>query len=702
MPRRLSRRELLRFGSAGVLSALAGCQSLQDVFPDHPASTPAQQSPAGTLSGSVTTAEGTELADATVAALGADSERLAQTETDGDGTFRLDVSRPVWLQVGADGYHERVRAGRPGTPAHISLVEDRNTAALCFGGDVMFGRRFYTEPSDHRIPRFQIDSEDRRAAHDRILQYISPVFRSADLSSINLETPLTTADWRHPQKLYTYTSHPDAARALADAGVDYAALGNNHALDALRPGLTETTATLADAGIEYSGAGRTAENAWEPAVVEIDGLTVALLSCCTRVGAGYDVDWSADRSTGATHTFEQNGETLRMADSVGVAEATGPRLRERVATATESADAVVVQIHGGEPYQRTPTETIRRLTTAAAEAGADLVVNHHPHVVGGIEQIESAVVVWSLGNLVFDQKIFATFPSYLLRAYLSTAGVVEVGVVPVLIDGFVPKGVVGKPAQWITQTVASYSNVGVEWSEQALSYRSTDSPNRRSWRQTVSGEQRIYTRDRGWITAVEDGTVDLGRDLLPTGRFESVLIDETGYTAPLWRFDRNRIGVNPDFGRDGGGLRLRRLGGNDAALIFSNGRRIPVDGSVTVTFLYRTETDRAECLANWFSSTSGGSVRRDRFQLSSPDGNWTRAQFDLDPPVEQAYLTLVVRLPAPDRGERTLDVDDIRCIEWSGADGGQGYDHLRVDGEATVRFAGAQHKKGEWTPLSGQ
>lgn len=76
--------------------------------------------------------------------------------------------------------------------------------------------------------------------------------------------------------------------------------------------------------------------------------------------------------------------------------------------------------------------------------------NHHPHVIGGIERVHGAVVVWSLGNLVFDQRIWQTLPTYLLNVAETSNGVERVTADHVLLDGFVPHGVVGKPDRTVT------------------------------------------------------------------------------------------------------------------------------------------------------------------------------------------------------------------------------------------------------------
>jgi len=706
----VSRRVLLRLGGAGLAGGVAGCNRIADVFPPSPSADSRSQSPARTVTGQVVTGDGSGLAGVTVDAVAHDRTRLARTTTDGDGQFRLETDRPVWMRVTAEGYHDRVVTGRPGVDQRIGLTPDDETATLCFGGDVMFGRRFYEPPSDRRIPRFRIQYGNLREDHRRILDPVAPLLGAADVTSVNLETPLTTSDWRHPTKLFTYTSHPVAAGALADAGVDYVALGNNHAFDALRPGLLDTENELQSAGIAFSGAGRDSEGAWEPAVLEASGLEVAMLSCTTIVGGGQELDWSADRGTGGTHTVQQDGETLAFSEELGVAEATEQRLVDRVTEATERADVVVVQIHGGEPYRRTPTEEVRRLTETAAAAGADLVVNHHPHVVGGLERIGSTVVAWSLGNLVFDQQLWVTFPTYLLTAYVTVDDVVRVTVDPLLIDGFVPKGVVGKPNRWTTWVAAANSEDEFGITRNGLEFRkgSERTGESRELTRTLPGDGTIYARDRGWVSELDPGAADLGRDLLPTGTFESIDIDDTGHDGTLWLFDRERGGSRRGFGYGGGGgFRLQRVDRNSVPLILLNSRRIPVSGPLTATGLYRTSTSEGvELLVNWYPDTSGGAIRTDSWDLDSTRGNWERVTRELAPPEDTTHANLLFRLSPPGSGTRTVDVDDLRLIEWAdpGVIGGRGYDHLRVDRETTVRFGGAPDQPGEspWHRLPEQ
>jgi len=682
----ISRRALLSGAGMSLAGGLAGCSRLTSVFPRSRSLETVQQSERGAITGRVTDVHGTPVEAATVSAFAPDRDDIARTSTDGSGQFGLETSRPVLLRVTADGYKERVIAARPRQTHRVRLASAAGTATISFGGDVMFGRRFYEEGTDRLNPREPIDGS--LADHREVLAGIRPLLSSSDLASVNLETPLSTSDWRHPTKLSRYSSRPVAAQALAEAGVGYVALGNNHAFDALTPGLRDTVETLEETGIAYSGAGTSATAAWEPAVVDVSGLSVAFVSCTTIDGTQYDLDWAADSGSRGEVTVEDGGQSLTVPPGVGVASATEERIERRVEEAAERATLVVVQIHGGEPYRPTPTAEMRALTETAARAGADLVVNHHPHVVGGIDTIDSTVVAWSLGNLVFDRKLWPTFPTYLLTVDLAADGVRRVAVDPLLIQGFAPQPVVGKPNRHVAWKTAGYSTDGATLTAAGLSY-SRSVPDRERETRTLPGGE-IYSRETGWVSDVVDGPVRLGRDLLPTGTVESIDVDSTGYEGQLWRFDRTLRRTGPSFGDDGsGGFKLDRVGSNSAPAVISNSRRIPIDGDLTLACRYRTSASDGLVLeAGWYADTGDPRFSTDRWELDSTGGDWTLLTTELSPPTAATHLNVLVSLEPPGGGRRTAYLDDLRLVSWadSGTTSGRGFDHLRTETDATVEF----------------
>ena len=688
-----SRRRLIQaLGVAGV-TGVSGCQEMTELFPTNERED-APQSRSNAIDGQVVDTAETPIPDATVTALAERATQLDSTTTNRDGQFQIRTSRPVWLAVEAAGYIQRVVAAAPGRSILITVVDRSDTVAVTFGGDVMFSRRFYERPSDSLTPHQRIRPRQRRADHMQILDPVAPALTNGDITSINLESPLTTSSVRHPEKQFTYVSHPVAAEALTTAGVDYVALGNNHAFDALTQGLTDTIETIEAADIRHSGAGTNAVDAWDPVVFDTDGPTIAMLSCSAIVGGQYEVHWSADREGNRPGSITIDGEEYDLSAGTGVAEATTTQLQQQVTAASEVADVVVVQIHGGTQYQRQPTAEMESLTETAVAAGADLVVNHHPHVVGGVERINGALVAWSLGNFVFDQTLWSTFPSYLLTAYISSTGVPRAVIDPIILDGFVPKGVVGKPNRILRRRT-------IEWSENTIQATSTGvATGIGTTEPTVHSiqfsEPGIYTGTTGWVSNIQQGEAVLGQDLLPTGTFESVDIDKTGYDGLLWRFSRNPPASGVPFGvAGGGGIKLRRIAGNTDNAILSNGRRIPVDSEVTILAQYLTAVDSGLSLeVAWYEGTNDQAIQRESWSLAATRSQWNKIQRSVNPPSEANYMNLLFKLAPPEKGTRATYIDNIRIIEWAEeATGGAVFNYIQVNESVTVDILVPSNKK---------
>lgn len=671
----------------------------------------AQVSP---IEGQVTTISGESISGASVATVDFDARTMTTATTDSDGYFSLDTSvAPVWTKISAPGYIDRTVAAAPDTPLRVELTPREGTVSMSFGGDVMFGRRFYETDDDSLNEHFRIRSSKRLSDHREVLRYIRPLLNDSDITSVNLETPLTTTDWRHPTKRYSFISHPTAATALSDAGVDYVALGNNHVFDALTPGLTETQQTLDSADLSYSGAGSNSEQAWEPAYFEQSGVTVGMLSCTTIVGDQYSINWSADRGRSDEYSVSrpsdggETEETLEFSGSAGAAEASEQRLGTYVSEVAANADITVVQIHGGTEYQRTPTTTIRRLTDSASSAGADLVIDHHPHVTGGVEIRDSTLVAWSLGNLVFDQELWQTYPSYLLTVHVTKDGVRRAYLDPLLLEGYVPKGVVAEPELFQLRQTSELSSEEFDLERSELQYLDGRRRNAQTERVEFDGDGEIFVREAGWVQSVADGAdnVELGTDLLLTGDFNDPDIDDERHEGPLWRFGRRDDASGEGIGRNGtGGIRLIREEGNSQRAILSPIDRIPVDGAITLTGQYQYGSSAGlELLWRWYSSTSGETLEELTFDLNETGNGWGRFRKDFEVPSDADYVDFYLRLYPPGDGDRAARFDELRLIEWNSSESGKQYDHLRVNGSATVELAKVAERDTEisWTELNG-
>jgi len=205
----------------------------------------------------------------------------------------------------------------------------------------------------------------------------APLLEGSDLLIGNLEGTFTERGTPLP-KQYAFRSPPALAAVLDEAGFDAVSLANNHTFDFGEAGLRDTLTALREVGVPAFGAGLTEAEAHAPLVLHANGLTVAFL--------GYN----------AIPETQAAGPV-----SPGVAWATA-QVTADVHAARGLADFVVVTLHAGTEYSRQPAELQRAFARAAIDAGASAVIGHHPHVLQPWERYGDGVILYSLGNFVFD------------------------------------------------------------------------------------------------------------------------------------------------------------------------------------------------------------------------------------------------------------------------------------------------------------
>lgn len=304
-----------------------------------------------------------------------------------------------------------------------------------FGGDAMIGRRFYTPfEGEPVLVRPDTRLEDSKA----LLKEMKSYLERADYASINLETPIfDTLPGPAAPKSVTFYSAPETLDALTWAGVDYVALGNNHTYDFLEPGLDVTLQHLSGSDLDYSGAGRTEAEALAAHRERLAGTDYDLLSY---------VGWPAGPPS-------QSAEAGKGGAALGTTS-------NLIATSSESAaqgGVPVLQFHGGLEYVEEPTLTIETKLKQAVDAGAALVVAHHPHVTQGLELYDGKLIAWSLGNFLFDQYFYSAQSAALLYVWMDGDEFYHAESVPVYIKGYHPTPAVGAMRSSINRRMVSLS-----------------------------------------------------------------------------------------------------------------------------------------------------------------------------------------------------------------------------------------------------
>ncbi len=249
-------------------------------------------------------------------------------------------------------------------------------------------------------------------------RYVLAPLQSADLTIGNLESALGERG-RVETKGYTFRAPLAAVKSLAGAGFDVMSLANNHAMDYGPELLLQAIDALQEAGIRTVGAGVDEKAAHTPVVFELEGFSLAILAYVDvpQEFRGFDARaWRAGQ------------------DSPGVAWADPDQVRIDVAAAAQAYDVVVVLLHSGYENVAAPSSEQRLAAQTAVEAGADLVLGHHAHLLQGVELYQDGVIAYGLGNFAFEDA--GPPESGILRIWLDASGVRAFDLLPVTLDEF--------------------------------------------------------------------------------------------------------------------------------------------------------------------------------------------------------------------------------------------------------------------------
>ncbi|MEE9457432.1 MAG: CapA family protein [bacterium] len=254
------------------------------------------------------------------------------------------------------------------------------------------------------------------------LRHVAPLIGRARIAFGNLESPLTKRAKRIPTKgprggsIYL-KGNPDYAFILTEAGFDVLSLANNHIMDYGEQGLSDTIYYLEQEGIKHTGAGPNLAAALEPADIDVDGYVVRFL---------------------AFNGVEPR-EYYAGAAKAGTAPLDEGIIVSAIGRAKREANLVVVSLHWGGESMAYPTSEQKRLAHKFVDAGADVIVGHHPHVIQGVESYEGAVIAYSLGNFLFDSRYAERRYSTLLAVEVSRSrGILGFRLIPIYIEGTEP------------------------------------------------------------------------------------------------------------------------------------------------------------------------------------------------------------------------------------------------------------------------
>lgn len=212
-----------------------------------------------------------------------------------------------------------------------------------------------------------------------LIRNLIPTFKNADLNIVNLESPVTRRN-NKDRILKTgphLNGHSDTFNILKKLNVKLVTLANNHIMDYGKIGLESTLKKLETNEIKIVGAGINKKKAAEPFYFIKGGLKIAILNFAEN-------EWSiaGDNEPGAN--------PLDVIDNVN-----------QIRSLRKECDKIIVIIHGGHEYYHLPSPRMVKQYHFYAENGADAIIGHHTHCVGGYEVFKNVPIFYSLGNFLF-------------------------------------------------------------------------------------------------------------------------------------------------------------------------------------------------------------------------------------------------------------------------------------------------------------
>ncbi|MEE3953911.1 CapA family protein [Peribacillus frigoritolerans] len=278
-------------------------------------------------------------------------------------------------------------------------------------GDVMMGR--------------YVEEVTEKHGYEYLYRYMKPYFANSDYVSGNYEhTALKeeVSKYKGADTPIHLNSNTSGVEAVKEAGFSVVSLANNHMMDYEEQGLLDTIDEFKSADMHYVGVGsNTAEAKNSIDYADVNGVHVATL--------------------GFTDVYGK--DAVSKNDKAGLLNSNPDLLFEMIGKARDAkqgnADLVVVNMHWGQEYSTSTTDRQKDLAKAIIDAGADIIIGHHPHVLQSFDVYKDGIIFYSLGNFIFDQGWTRTKDSAMVQYHLANDGKATIDVVPLQIEEATPR-----------------------------------------------------------------------------------------------------------------------------------------------------------------------------------------------------------------------------------------------------------------------
>lgn len=275
----------------------------------------------------------------------------------------------------------------------------KKEVSILFAGDLMLGNEL--------IPVI------KELGADYPFDSVANVIREEDIAVANLESPLTVGG-KAQKKKYTFAAPPSYIDGPVHAGFDLFTLANNHILDFGVDGLNSTLNTLRKTGVLFCGAGMNYAEATKPAIIMRDGIRFGFLAFSLTYPESF---WAKPGKAGTAYVD-------------------CPNLGKIIRETKKSVDIVVVSFHWGGEYRERLKPYQVKYAHQAIDAGADIVIGHHPHTLQGLEIYRGKLIAYSLGNFIFGTRNPKAYYGALLKAWFSEKALVDAEIIPISVNNY--------------------------------------------------------------------------------------------------------------------------------------------------------------------------------------------------------------------------------------------------------------------------
>ncbi|MCK4738639.1 MAG: CapA family protein [Deltaproteobacteria bacterium] len=268
-----------------------------------------------------------------------------------------------------------------------------------------------------------------RRDNDYPFKFMDGYLKKGDIVFANLESMLGESKDKagrnkkpYFKKPYNFLATPEASKVLKKAGLTILSLANNHAMDFGPSPIAETRRLLSKEGIGFFGAGKNLREAREAASVNLGDTNFSFI--------GYTI---------------AHPDVFATKEKPGAASIYERYVIDDVRTLRKKTDVLIVSLHWGKEYKEQPTKWQRGLARKIIDAGADIIIGHHPHVLQGVEFYKNKPIAYSLGNFIFDQKSGRTTGGAIFEYKFKGSELYSFGIIPISrVNTYYPKVSSGK------------------------------------------------------------------------------------------------------------------------------------------------------------------------------------------------------------------------------------------------------------------